>query len=144
LIPQKTVGGIRNGSGQFLCSGLLDDGDCNSDTCAFRASIWEIMLRCISLLCLKGSINRCSRRSTASKLSSSCLWYWGIFLLAVLGVDSPHQRLLLIRLIVPECFIRTGYLPVLADFVLALTALFQVNLLTLERSHSGVGDFLPN
>jgi len=33
-----------------------------------------------------------------------------IFLLAVLGVDYPHWRLLLIRLIGLDCFLRTGYL----------------------------------
>jgi len=45
-------------------------------------------------------------------------------------------------LIGADCFLRTGYLPVLTDLVSAPTALFQVNLLALEGSHSGVGNFL--
>jgi len=60
---------------------------------------------------------------------------------AVLGVDSPHRRLLPFQYIGPNCFLQTGYLPVLADSVRAPTALFQVNLLALARLHCGVGDF---
>jgi len=64
-----------------------------------------------------------------------------IFLSAVLGVGSPLRRLLIFQYIDPNCFLRTGYLHVLADSVRAPTALFQVNLPALARSHSGVGDF---
>jgi len=60
---------------------------------------------------------------------------------AVLGVDSPHLQLLPFQYTGPDCFLQTGYLLVLADSVRAPTALFQVNLLALARSHSGAGDF---
>jgi len=60
---------------------------------------------------------------------------------AVQGVDSPHRRLLPFQYIGLNCFLQTGYLPVLADSVRAPTALFQVNLPALVRSHSVVGDF---
>jgi len=65
-----------------------------------------------------------------------------IFLLVVRGVDSPYRRLLSIRLIGPDCFLRTWYLPFLADSVLAPTALFQLNRLALEGSNCGVDDSL--
>jgi len=70
-------GTVRDVEGSPFCSGLLDVGNCNSAIYAFRASIWALIPRCISLLCLKSSINLCSRRSAASKLFSSCLCKWG-------------------------------------------------------------------
>jgi len=78
------------GGGPF-CSGLLDDGDYSSATCAFRASIWALMPYCTSLLCFSSSINRCSRRSAASKLSSLCLWYL-TYLLAARGVGISISK----------------------------------------------------
>jgi len=65
-----------------------------------------------------------------------------IFHLVVRGVDSPYRRLLPIRLICPDYFLRTWYLPVLADSVSAPTALFQLNRLALEGSNYGVDDSL--
>jgi len=66
-----------------------------------------------------------------------------IFPSTVLGIDSPHRRLLPLQYISPDCFPQTGYhLPVLADSVRAPTALFQVNILALARLHYGVGDCL--
>jgi len=65
-----------------------------------------------------------------------------IFLSAVLGVGSPLRRLLIFQYIDPNCFLRTGYLHVLADSVRAPKALFQVNLPALARLHYGVGDCL--
>jgi len=41
-----------------------------------------------------------------------------------------------------DCFLQTGYLPVLADSVRAPTALIQVNLPALARLHYGFGDCL--
>jgi len=123
-------GTVRGGEGSPFCSGLLDVGDWTSDTCAFRASIWALIPRCISLLCLKSSTNLCSRRLAALSCpprASEIGKVYLIFLSEVLRVDSPRRRLLPFQYIGPNCFLRTRYLPVLADSVRAPTALFQVN-----------------
>jgi len=137
-------GTVRGGEGSPFCSGLLDGGDCNSAICVFSASIWALIPRCITLLGLKSSINLCSSARQplsgppcASEIGEACL----ISHSAVLGVDSPHRRLLSFQYTGPDCFLQTGYLPVLADSVRAPTALFHVNFLALARLHCGVGDF---
>jgi len=73
-------GTVRGGEGSPFCAGLLDVGDCNSAICVFRASIWALIPRCISLLCLKSS------------MSSSCLWNWGSILDLPFG--GPRGRFL--------------------------------------------------
>jgi len=75
-----------------------------------------------------------SARSKKVQVSAFCSFPF-------LGVDSPPRRLLPFQYIDPNCFLRTGYLPVLADSVRASTAPFQVNLLALARLHCGVGVF---
>jgi len=134
---------LAGASGYWACPALpvpkaesLDiSRNCPWDSEQFGAAL---IPRCISLLCLKSCRLAASKFFLyASEIGEACL----ISPSAVLGVDSPHRRLFPFQYTGPDCFLQTGYLPDLADSVRALTALFQVNLLALARSHSGVGDF---
>jgi len=128
---------VRGGEGSPFCSGLLGVGDCNSVICAYH-----VAFRC-SALRAPSTFFPAARQSLicpphASEIGEAYL----ISPSAALGVDSPHRRLLLFQYIGPDCFLQTGYLPVLADSVRAPTALIQVNLPALARLHYGFGDCL--
>jgi len=149
LIPQKTVSWIRNSSGRREQSLLFGSRGCRRlqfcylcfQSFYLGAHIYHAAFRCSALrapsIFIRAARQPLSCPPHAFEIGEACL----IFLSAVLGVDSPHRLLLLFQCIGPDWFPRTGYLPVLANSVRAHTGLFQVNLLALARSHSGVGDF---
>jgi len=122
-------GTVRGGEGSPFCSGL-------------SGRLYHAAFRCSASRAPSIFVPAARQPLSCPPRASDIREAYLIFLSAVLGVYSPLRRLLPFQYIDPNCFLRTGYLPALADSVRAPTTLFQMSLLALARSHSGVGGCL--